>query len=156
MLRGFCSKQPSALGLPIEHPPQPCDCEQAGLEGQYAQTHNVTVTRLDHYLFFHYLQEQQMLGRGGGGGSKPAHIQWFASHTGVFCKTLDSHYLLFGALPLTDSMATQCSSAEDEGKKGGGEEEEKKEDTTLLRHIRTLEKSSMAIAPLPDRNRSFF
>lgn len=65
MLRSFGSKQPSALGLAVEHPLQTCDSKQAGLEGQYAQTHNVTVTRLDHYLLFHDLQEQQMLERGG-------------------------------------------------------------------------------------------
>lgn len=60
MLRGFGSKQPSALGLPIEHPLQPCDSEQARLEGQNAQMHNITITWLDHNLLLHHLQEQQL------------------------------------------------------------------------------------------------
>lgn len=58
MLRGLCSKQPSALGLPIQHPFQAGDPEQSGLQGQYAQTHNVTVTRFHHYLLLHHLRQR--------------------------------------------------------------------------------------------------
>ncbi len=55
MLRGLCSKEPLALGLPIEDPLQACDPEQARLQRQDAQTDNVTVTRLHNNLLFHYL-----------------------------------------------------------------------------------------------------
>ena len=58
MLRGLCSKQPLALGLPIQDPLQACDLEQARLQGQDAQTDNVTVTRLYNNLLFQHLPQK--------------------------------------------------------------------------------------------------
>ena len=55
MQRGFGSKQPSALRLPIEHPLQPCDPEQARPQRQDAEPHYVTVAGLHHYLLLHHL-----------------------------------------------------------------------------------------------------
>ncbi len=58
MLRGLCSKQPLALGLPVEDPFQACDPEQARLQRQDAQTDNVTVTRLHNNLLLHHLHQK--------------------------------------------------------------------------------------------------
>ncbi len=60
MLRGLCSKEPLALGLPVENPLQACDPEQARLQRQDAQTDNVTVTRLHNNLLFHHLLRKRI------------------------------------------------------------------------------------------------
>lgn len=57
MLRALCSKEPLALGLPVEDPLQACDPEQGRLQRQDAQTDNVTVTRLHNNLLFHHLPQ---------------------------------------------------------------------------------------------------
>ena len=94
MLRGLCSKQPLALGLPVEDPLQACDPEQARLQRQDAQTDNVTVTRLHNNLLFHQLQQ------------KP--IEQVNHHVCLdvcaFARLLDMHFALSG---LFDSLFVQ-------------------------------------------------
>ena len=108
VLSAYGSKQPSAPGLPLEHPLQPCDSEQAWPEGQYAQTYKINITRLHDFPL--PAETAAVWERGGGRGGEHAH---------AMLRMLHSDYpdpsLLFPvpalpriiALPETDSR--QCN-----------------------------------------------